>query len=470
MKRRSLFVASVSALAVAFMATPAFAQAEVTAESVKADVDNVFVLLAAVLVIFMQAGFALVEAGFTRAKSVANIMMKNLMDFMAGVLAFFCVGYAIAFGPGNDFLGTKGFFLGAGASDYVQGTTLDVFVFFVFQLAFAATAATIVSGAMAERTKFKSYFAYSLVITAFIYPVVVHWLWGGGWLAQLDTPPIDFAGSTIVHATGGVAALMGALVLGPRIGKYRADGHARVIQGHSIPYAVLGTFILLVGWYGFNPGSYLSADGPALGSIAATTTLAAGAGALVSMLVAGWTTHGKAVVGMAANGALAGLVGITAGCFAVSTVGAIIIGAICGVAVVGSIWFFDRVRVDDPVGAISVHGTCGVLGTLLVGFFAAGNAGDAGIFYGGNADLLVSQLILVVTVCAWVAVTAGTLFLVLKHTIGLRVSAEEEHAGLDVAEHGARGYNPEIYTADFVLEAENELVPAVDEDQSPVTV
>jgi ammonium transporter, Amt family len=459
-RRRAALVTVLTGGTVALWASPAFAQSEITAEAVKADVDNAFVLLAAVLVIFMQAGFALVEAGFTRAKSVANIMMKNLMDFMAGVLAFFCVGYAIAFGTGNDFLGTKGFFLGSGADAYVSGTTLNVFVFFVFQLAFAATAATIVSGAMAERTKFKSYFVYSIVITAFIYPVVVHWLWGGGWLAQRGTPPIDFAGSTLVHATGGIAALMGALVLGPRLGKYGADGRPRVIQGHSIPYAVLGTFILLVGWYGFNPGSYLAADGPAIGAIATTTTLAAGAGAVVAMLVAWWTTHGKADVGMAANGALAGLVGITAGCYAVSTVGAIAIGVICGAAVVGSIWFFDRVRIDDPVGAVSVHGTCGIVGTLLVGFLAAGNAGDAGILYGGNADLLVSQLVLVGAVVGWVALTAGTLFVVLKKTIGLRVTPEEEHEGLDVAEHGARGYNPELYTADFVLEADNELVPA----------
>jgi Amt family ammonium transporter len=458
-------LAAFSGGALFIAASPAGAAA-VTAESVKADVDNAFVLLAAVLVIFMQAGFALVEAGFTRAKSVANIMMKNLMDFMAGVLAFFCVGYAFAFGTGNDFVGWKGFFLGTGAADYVSGLTLDVFVFFVFQLAFAATAATIVSGAMAERTRFKSYFVYSIFITAFIYPVVVHWLWGGGWLAQRDTVPIDFAGSTIVHLTGGVAALMGAIALGPRIGKYGADGKPRTISGHSIPYAVLGTFILLVGWYGFNPGSYLAADGPALGAIAATTTLAAGAGAVMAMLVAWWTTHGKADVGMAANGALAGLVGITAGCYAVSTTGAIAIGAICGAAVVGSVWFFDRVKVDDPVGAISVHGTCGALGTLLVGFFAAGNAEDSGIFYGGGADQLVSQIVLVVSVGAWVAVTSGILFFLIKKTIGLRVTADEEHEGLDLIEHGFRGYNPEIYTADFVIEAGDERVPVLTDARS----
>jgi Amt family ammonium transporter len=457
-KSRALCFVALCGGAVVLLAQPAAAQ-DLSLESVKADVDNVFVLLAAVLVIFMQAGFALVEAGLTRAKSVANIMMKNLMDFMAGVLAFFAVGYAFAFGSGNDFIGTEGFFLGSGADEYVSGLTINVFVFFVFQLAFAATAATIVSGAMAERTKFKSYFVYSLIITAVIYPVVVHWLWGGGWLAQLSTVPIDFAGSTIVHATGGVAALMGALVLGPRLGKYGPDGKPRSISGHSVPFAVLGTFILLVGWYGFNPGSYLAADGAAIGSIATTTTLAAGIGAVVAMLVTWVTTRGKFDVGMAANGALAGLVGITAGCYAMSTIGALITGAICGAAVVGSVYLLERLHIDDPVGAISVHGTCGVIGTLLVGFLAAGNAGDAGLFYGGGWDQLGAQAVLVVSVVAWVAVTAGILFLVLRATIGLRVTAEEEHEGLDLIEHGARGYNPEIYTADFVIEAEDERVP-----------
>jgi Amt family ammonium transporter len=450
-KRRAALVAAICGGALIVGANPAGAQ-ELGPEAVQSNLDNTFVLLAAVLVIFMQAGFALVEAGYTRAKNVANIMMKNLMDFMVGVLAFFIVGYGIAFGSTADitegvykFIGLDGFFLGDGFSDYTASVypTLDPTVFFIFQLAFAATAATIVSGAMAERTKFKSYFLYSIVITAFIYPVVVHWLWGGGWLAQLDTIPIDFAGSTLVHATGGIAALMGAIALGPRLGKYGADGKSRVIQGHSIPYAVLGTFILLVGWYGFNPGSWLAADGPVIGRIAVNTTLAAGAGAVAAMLIAWWTTHGKADVGMAANGVLAGLVGITAGCLAVSTVGALLIGAICGAAVVGSIWFLDRVKVDDPVSAVSVHATCGILGTLLVGFFAVD---DVGLFYGGNADQLIAQVILVASVVAWVAVTAGILFWILKATVGLRVSAEEEMQGLDQMEHGAPGYGPEVFT------------------------
>ena len=422
---------------------PAWAQeAEATAADVQTNLDNVFVLLSAVLVIFMQAGFALVEAGLTRAKSVANIMMKNLMDFCAGAIAFFAVGYAIAFGgDGNDFIGAGGWFLGDGAFQY---GTLTVPVTFIFQVAFAATAATIVSGAMAERTKFKSYFVYSIFISALIYPVVVHWNWGGGWLAQLSTPFHDFAGSTMVHQTGGVAALMGALVLGPRIGKIGADGKPRAIPAHSIPFAVLGTFILLVGWYGFNPGSELAADG-AIGGIAVTTTLAAAAGAITAMLAI-WLKTGKPDVAMTANGMLAGLVGITAGTAAVSNVGALIVGGVAGLLVVISVLVLDRLKVDDPVGAISVHGVCGAFGTICVGLFATADTDfwQQGLFYGGRTEQLVSQLIGVGAVGAFVAVTAGLLFLGIKVTIGLRVSPEEELAGLDVEEHGAPGYGPDV--------------------------
>ena len=434
--------AGITAGAVLLSAATAGAQeVEVLAEDVQTNLDNVFVLVAAVLVIFMQAGFALVEAGLTRAKSVANIMMKNLMDFCGGAIAFFAVGYAIAFGAGNDFFGTEGWFLGDGAFQY---GTLTVPVTFIFQAAFAATAATIVSGAMAERTKFKSYFVYSIGISAVIYPIVVHWNWGGGWLAQLSTPFHDFAGSTMVHLTGGVAALMGAIVLGPRIGKYGPDGRPRAIPAHNIPYAVLGTFVLLVGWYGFNPGSELAADG-AIGGIAVTTTLAAAAGAVTAMLTI-WAKSGKPDVAMAANGMLAGLVGITAGTAAVSNVGALVIGALAGVLVVMAVLFFDRIGVDDPVGAISVHGVCGAFGTICVGLFATADTDfwQQGLFYGGGAGQLVSQVIGVVAVAAFVAVTAGILFLAIKATIGLRVPAEEELAGLDVAEHGAPGYGQDV--------------------------
>ena len=416
-----------------------------TPEEVQINLDNVFVLLAAVLVIFMQAGFALVEAGLTRAKSVANIMMKNLMDFCAGGIAFFAVGYAFAFGAPDegggitDFIGTKGWFLGDGATSLLN---LTLPVSFLFQVAFAATAATIVSGAMAERTKFKSYFVYSFIISALIYPVVVHWIWGGGWLYQLTTPYHDFAGSSVVHMTGGIAAFMGARALGPRLGRYGPNGENRPIPGHSIPFAVLGTFILLVGWYGFNPGSELAADG-AIGGIAVTTTLAAVSGAITAMLTI-WLKSGKPDVAMTANGMLAGLVGITAGTAAVSNIGAIVIGAAAGVIVVLSVFFFDRIRIDDPVGAISVHGVCGAFGTICVGLFATADVEGfwkQGLLYGGGADQLVSQLIGVAAIAAFVAVASFIMFALIKATVGLRVPAEEELEGLDVVEHGSPGYN-----------------------------
>lgn len=417
---------------------------EVTAESVQAALDNVWILVAAVLVIFMQAGFALVEAGLTRAKSVANIFMKNLMDFAAGAVLFFAVGYAIAFGGEftglGAYIGGGGWFL-AGDGVFTYGT-LDKFVFFTFQVAFAATAATIVSGAMAERTQFRAYLVFSAVISAVIYPIVVRWQWGGGWLFQLDTPFHDFAGSTLVHMTGGVAAAMGARALGPRLGRYSADGKPRAIPGHSIPFAILGTFILLVGWYGFNPGSWLAAD-KAIGGIAVNTTLAAATGALAATVIT-WIRGGKPDVAMAGNGLLAGLVGITAGAWVVNGLGSIVIGLASGVLVVYSVSFFDKIKIDDPVGAVSVHGVCGAFGTIMVGLFSATEAEGVvkkGLFYGGGADQLVSQVIGVVAVAVFVAVTTGILFAVLKATIGLRVSEQEEIEGLDVHEHGFAGYS-----------------------------
>jgi Amt family ammonium transporter len=441
--RRKLFVGSgVTAAAVLTFAAPALAQ-DGDVDPVQINLDNVWVLFAAVLVIFMQAGFALVEAGLTRAKSVANIMMKNMIDFCAGAVAFLAVGFAIAFGGSFDgfgkFFGAKGFFLGDGAFAYGN---LTVPVFFMFQVAFAATAATIVSGAMAERTKFKAYLIYSFVISLFIYPVVVRWQWGGGWLYQLSTPFHDFAGSTIVHLTGGVAAFWGAKLLGARIGKYGPDGKPRAILGHNIPYAILGCFILLVGWYGFNPGSELAADS-AIGGIAVTTTAAGAMGALAAMCTV-WLKSRKPDVGMTGNGLLAGLVAITAGCAAVTPQAALIIGACAGVIVVFAVDFFDRVlKVDDPVGAVSVHGVCGAFGTLCVGLFARSDAEgfwSQGLFYGGGADQLVSQIIGVVSVLAWVSVTSIILFAVIKATVGLRVSEAEELAGLDIEEHGSPGY------------------------------
>jgi Amt family ammonium transporter len=419
-------------------ASPAFAQDEGGAESVQIILDNIWILIAAVLVIFMQAGFALVEAGLTRGKNVANIMMKNLMDFCAGVLAFGAIGFAIAFGPGNSFMGTEGWFLNTNTFGEGYFGTLTLPTFFIFQVAFAATAATIVSGAMAERTKFKSYFIYSFVLTALIYPIVVHWVWGGGWLSTRSTPFADFAGSTVVHSVGGWAAMMGALILGPRIGKYDENGKPRAIPGHSIPFAIIGVFILLVGWFGFNPGSELAAD-LAVSSIAVTTVFAAAAGAVAATATI-WIVSGKPDVAMAGNGVLAGLVGITAGCGALSNWGAIIAGTVAGVLVVGSVLFFDKIKIDDPVGAISVHGVCGAWGTLAVGLLAQ----EGGLFYGDGADQLITQVVGIVAVFAFVVITAGALFMAIKFTIGLRVTPEEEIEGLDVLEHGAPGYGPDV--------------------------
>ncbi|MGE3620162.1 MAG: ammonium transporter [Acidimicrobiia bacterium] len=442
--RRKLLTGGVLAVVgVLGSAAPAFAQ---DAAEVQANLDNVWILLAGVLVIFMQAGFALVEAGLTRAKNVANIMMKNLIDFCAGAIAFLAIGFAIAYGGSLDgfgkFFGADGFFLGDGAFTY---GTLTVPVFFTFQVAFAATAATIVSGSMAERTKFKAYLAYSFVISLIIYPVVVRWQWGGGWLAQGAGPlPVgyhDFAGSSIVHMVGGLTAFWGAKALGPRIGKYGPDGKPRAILGHNIPFAILGCFILLVGWYGFNPGSELAADG-AIGGIAVTTTMAAAAGALAAMATV-WAKSGKPDVGMTGNGLLAGLVGITAGTAAVTPQAAIIIGLASGVLVVFAVDFIDRViKVDDPVGAVSVHGVCGAFGTICVGLFARDDTElwSQGLFYGGGADQLVTQVIGVIAIAIWTSITAYVLFAVLKATVGLRVSEEEELAGLDVLEHGSPGY------------------------------
>jgi Amt family ammonium transporter len=437
MRRRLVTVGVGALLAVMVMAAPAMAQDGLTAEAVQVVLDNIWVLVAAVLVIFMQAGFALVEAGLTRAKNVSNIMMKNLMDFSAGVLAFGAIGFALAFGAGNSFFGTEGWFLNTNHFSEGYFGTLSLPTFFIFQVAFAATAATIVSGAMAERTKFRSYFIYSFGLTAIIYPIVVHWLWGGGWLAELGTPMIDFAGSTIVHSVGGWAALMGAIVLGPRIGKYGPDGKPRAIPGHSIPFAVIGVFILFIGWFGFNPGSELAADG-AVSAIALTTLIAGAAGGVFATLTVWWRT-GYPDVAMAGNGVLAGLVGITAGCANVSPWGAFIIGGLSGVLVVFSVFFIDR-KIDDPVGAISVHGVCGAFGTLMVGLLAT----DTGLFYGGGLDQLITQLIGVVSVFVFVTVTAGALFYGIKATVGLRVPAEEEIEGLDVVEHGYSGYSLDV--------------------------
>ncbi len=406
--------------------------------------DTLWVLVAAFLVFFMQAGFAMVESGFTRAKNAVNILMKNLMDFSMGSIAYWAIGFAIMFGAGNAFMGTSGWFvpsesLTAGAEtstsvfSALEWSSVPTYAAWLFQLVFAATAATIVSGAMAERTQFKSYLIYSVFITGIIYPIVGHWVWGGGWLSSLGMS--DFAGSTVVHSTGGWLALTGAIVLGPRLGKYDGEGKPRPIAGHNLPLAALGVFILWLGWFGFNPGSQMGADAAPISSIAITTNLAAAAGAITAMITA-WIMLGKPDAGMSLNGALGGLVTITAGCASVSPTSAAIMGALGGIVVVLSVLMFENLRVDDPVGAISVHGTCGALGTLLLGFFDS----SSGVFFGGGFSLLWAQFVGVVAVLAWCLVTGFILFSAIKAITGLRVTQEEEQAGLDYEEHGASAY------------------------------
>ena len=403
--------------------------------------DTLWILIASFLVFSMHAGFAMVEAGFTRAKNTVNILMKNFMNVSLGILVFFLVGYGLMFGKSaGGFIGTDGFLL-----SIIDPKNTQNFAFWFFQAVFAATAATIVSGAVAERIKFYSYLFYCVIITSLVYPIVGHWIWGGGWLQQLGM--IDFAGSTVVHSVGGFSALAGAMVLGPRLGKYNKDGSSNAIPGHNIALAALGVFILWFGWFGFNPGSTLSASSPAISTIAVNTAVAAAAGAFSAMLFV-WTRYRKPDASMTFNGALAGLVGITAGCALVSPVSAIIIGILCGVIVSISIDLFDKkFRIDDPVGAISVHGICGFFGTLFVCLFAqseyaslAGFEGVNGLFFGGGGRLLLTQFTGAISVFAWTFGLMFALFFIMKKTVGLRVSREEELKGLDIEEHGMEAY------------------------------
>jgi len=399
--------------------------------------DTVWVLLGAFLVFFMQAGFGMVESGFIRSKNTCNILTKNFMDFCMASLGFFIVGYAIMFGTGNDFMGYKGFFLFGAES----GSDVPLFAFWLFQAAFCGAAATIVAGGMAERMKFKAYLIYSLLISALIYPIVGHWVWGGGWLASLNFA--DFAGSTVVHTTGGIAALVGTIMLKPRFGRFSPDGTPNVLAGHNIPLASLGVFILWFGWFGFNAGSTLSVgNGDLIARIAINTNMAAASGGVAAMFLV-WALFKKPDLSMAMNGALAGLVGITAPCAFVTPVSAIIIGLVAGMLVVVSVVVLDKLKIDDPVSAKYVGINFRVWGTIAVGVFgqkALGLAND-GLIYGGGLVQVMIQTLGVLSVVVFVAATMWLIFKLIDITIGLRVSKEEELKGLDIEEHGMESYS-----------------------------
>ncbi len=402
--------------------------------------DIVWTMVAAFLVYFMQAGFAMVETGFTRAKNAGNIIMKNMMDFVIGSLCFFLIGFPFMFGSGNGFIGLSGFFNPYSLEGFLQnpdgyGLALPIGVFMIFHTVFCATAATIFSGSMAERTKFSSYLIYSAAISLFIYPITGHWIWGGGWLSGIGFH--DFAGSTAVHSVGGWCALIGAKMVGPRLGKYNKDGSPNAIPGHNIPVGALGCFILWFCWFGFNCGSTTAAT-ESLGDIAMTTNLAAAAATLVALFFT-WVRYGKPDVSMTLNACLAGLVAITAGCDIVSNYSAIIIGIVAGFAVVLVVEFVDKVlKIDDPVGATGVHWACGIIGTILTGIFAKGSyLEEIGM---SRLQFTGIQLIGVAAVGLYTAVMAFIIFSVIKHTIGLRVSDEEQIDGLDIHEHSMNAY------------------------------
>lgn len=428
-------------------AKPVFAAEEPIDEALRG-INTVWVLVTAFLVFFMQAGFAFVEAGLTRSKNTTNILFKNVIDFLFATIAFWAIGYAFMFGSdASGVIGASGFFLDPSNSADVAG--LPVMAFWLFQLVFAGTAATIVSGSMAERTKFVSYLIYSFVISAFIYPIAGHWMWGGGWLSTLGNLGFtgganfrDFAGSTVVHSVGGWIALIGAMMLGPRLGRFNKDGSAKAIPGHSISLATLGVFILWLGWFGFNPGSQLAATGAnadAVALVAANTNIAAAAGGLAAMTIA-WFLTKKPDLSNTLNGILAGLVAITAPCAWVTPATSIVIGAVGGVLVVLGALVLEKYKVDDPVSAVPVHLMNGVWGTLSVGLFAT----DNGLFTTGSAGQLVAQVVGILAVGVWCVVTGYVMFYGIKLATGLRVSREEELQGLDIHEHGAEAYPGDI--------------------------
>jgi len=420
------------------LAVPAWAAQEADFLPIQQSLDTVWVLIAAFLVFFMQAGFGMVEAGFIRAKNTCNILTKNFLDFCMASLGFYLVGYALMFGSGNGFIGTHGWLL-MGLEERVG--TLPLHAFWLFQAAFCGAAATIVAGGMAERMKFIAYLMYSFIISALVYPVVGHWIWGGGWLSKMGFG--DFAGSTVVHTVGGIAALAGTLILGPRYGKYGIDGKPRAIAGHNIPLASLGVFILWFGWFGFNAGSTLSASngGMDISRIALNTNLAAALGGIAAMMTV-WFRFGKPDLSMAMNGALAGLVGITASCAFVEPWAACVIGFSSGILVVLGVELLDKLQIDDPVGAVPVHGMCGIWGTICVGLFGKASLGLAnnGFFYGANPLQLGIQIVGSAVTVLFVFVSMGLIFNLIDWTVGLRVTQDEEMRGLDIGEHGMEAY------------------------------
>ena len=439
--------------------------------------DTLWVFLAAILVFFMNLGFAAVEAGFARAKNTVNILSKNFIVFAVSSLGFLLLGWGLMFGGDAPFVGTEHLFL-LGQSDlsFYDDTLTSSVPFwgkFFFQLVFCGTAATIVSGAVAERIKYIAFILFSFVLTLVIYPIVGHWIWGGGWLSQLGF--LDFAGDSAVHSVGGWAALSGALILGPRIGKYGKDGKPRAIPGHSMSLAVIGLFVLWLGWFGFNPGSTMSFENPSdVMHILMTTNTSTIAAVLTSTITA-WVFLGKPDLGMTINGCLAGLVGITGGCAYFTVEVSLLVGAVAGALVVFLVVFFDRIHIDDPVGATSVHLGCGVFGTLCVGLFAKEGVTSLstanGLFYGGGLSLLGVELLGIAAIGVFVFAASSLVWLALKHTIGIRVSKEEELAGLDIGEHGNMAYPdfvPPASIGEFTAEehTRRSAAPAVNVDQA----
>lgn len=447
-----LFLLTASLLTLA----PSVAHAAEKASPESIAINTVWTMTAAFLVFLMQAGFGMLEAGLTRAKNVGNIMMKNIMDFSVAAIGYWAVGFALMFGTGNALFGTSGWFLNIDPQNAdkvfasLSWSNIPLSAKWLFQMVFAGTAATIISGAVSERTKFSAYLIYSVFVTSFIYPIVGHWIWGGGWLAELGF--LDFAGSTVVHSVGGWAALAGVLLLGPRIGKYGSNGQVNPIPGHSMSLAILGVFLLWFGWFGFNAGSTMGAMGVSFPEIAVTTNLAAAAAAITGMLTA-WRVTGKPDVALTGGSALAGLVAVTAPSAFIENWAAVLIGASAGSLYIFLVILLDKLKIDDPVGAIPCHGAMGVFGTLMTGVFAsprlieAAGIGKAGLIYTGSFDQLLTQATGAAAVFGFVFASSLAMFYLIKRTVGFRVSAEEEIQGLDIHEHGMWGYPEQFIPA-----------------------